>query len=515
VYHDVVARVLLQVLGMTEQEALGWHKISVCFAHKGTAARTPETRIEQAIIEGSVPYELQLDTAGEYIVTDLSTGKRTAIVATEHVFVPRKQSAGADSGICGSSGSSSSHSSSSTSSSSSSSSSSSNAGVSSSNCSSSSSCNIIRCDISSSSSGTAAASVVATPSAVAQQAERAHSHQTTVAAVRARQQEFRKLEDAAWAANVSAEAAAVVVAPVPVTLLSGELVGGDWRCDATDMPMRSQIVRYMMFYHDRIWARFLQRGTATPPASVGLAQQVEAAYYSQAASLALYSDRRALVLHLRAVTASFVAEATTAAAALPVALPATAAPAAATTAAAATAATAAATAAVVAPAPAAVQQCDQHSEEQQQQQQQSAPLLMVAAEQQQQASPYNTEEQDASLAVPKFDNAGTDSTATEVRSTAPEHLDADATPTSGATAAAASVRDAVDDVADDGLERNAAAAHVVSANTSIAVEFIDSDTAAQVVAAAAPAPAVELSTQQAVKQQQAQSHSALAAVQLV
>src|SRR6476469_2632292 len=123
---------------------------------------------------------------------------------------------------------------------------------------------------------------------------------------------------------------------------------------------------------------------------------------------------------------------------------------------------------------------------------------MAAAELQQQESPHNSEQQDASLAVPKFDHAATDSTATEVRSTAPEHLDADATPTSGTPAVAASVGDAVDDVTDSCTESN------------VADIFTDSSTAVQGTAAAVAAmPAVELSTQQGVQQQQAQSHSEL------
>jgi hypothetical protein len=59
------------------------HKISVCVVQKGAAARTSRTLVEQFCIEGSEMYELRLDRAGEYTVTDVSTGKRTVIAATD------------------------------------------------------------------------------------------------------------------------------------------------------------------------------------------------------------------------------------------------------------------------------------------------------------------------------------------------------------------------------------------------------------------------------------------------
>jgi hypothetical protein len=164
-----ITRVYMQVLGVREQAVQDSHKISVCVLLKGAAARTSETLVESARIQGSQPYELHLHRAGEYTVTDISTGKKSVITATD---------------------------------SSSSSSSSSNTGISSSSHSSSgsSSSGSIGCDLSNSGT-TAAASVVATSAATPQQIERADPQTLIVT------ESELHAADAAWDASVSADAA--------------------------------------------------------------------------------------------------------------------------------------------------------------------------------------------------------------------------------------------------------------------------------------------------------------------
>jgi hypothetical protein len=315
------------------------HKISVCVVQKGAAARTSRTLVEQFCIEGSEMYELRLDRAGEYTVTDVSTGKRTVIAATD-------TSSGSSSS--GNTGSSSSSHSSTTGSSSSSSSSAAHRG---------------------SSSSTPTAPVVATSAATPQRTERVDPQSLLVT------ESECHAAIAAWDASVSADAADLHGEPTPLALLEGDLAGGDWRCDARDMPSRRRFLYYIINYYSHNWSSICQRVQALGAElrfDVEAACLIEAAHYSQAEHMLAYSFRRLYAIRIQALPASCLLNDSAPVTTLPTVLEQsplqvrTALAPTATTAAAVTATAAAATSAAVTP----VEQSGQRIEQQQQQQQQ-------------------------------------------------------------------------------------------------------------------------------------------------
>jgi hypothetical protein len=274
----------MQVLGVREQEVQDSHKISVSLLQKSAVARTSEPLIKAAYIEGSEPYELLLDRAGEYRLIDNSIGKRTIIVATNSSSSSSRSKTGSSS-----SKRSSSSNTNTTGSSSHSSSSSSNTGTS-----------------SSSSSITAAAPLVAASAALQQHTERAAPQTLMVT-----ESELQQEADAAWAVSDSADAADLVVEPTPLALLGSDLAGGDWRCDARDMPTRRRFVDYIIRYYGQNWSNICMRAQALGVQfifSKETACLIEAAHYGRAEGMLAYSAKRVSAIRIKALPASCLYE---------------------------------------------------------------------------------------------------------------------------------------------------------------------------------------------------------------
>jgi hypothetical protein len=269
--------------------------------------------------------------------------------------------------------------------------------------------------------------------------------------------------------------------PTPLELLEGDLTGGDWRCDASDMPTRTRFVRYIMCYYSHNWSSICQRVQALGAKlrfDLETACLIEAAYYSQAEHMLAYSFKRLYAIRIQALPASCLCEGSAPVAMLPTVLEqlpmqmTTAAP---------TAVTAAAEAS-------AIEQCSQHSEQQQQQRHQVPPLSMLAAAALQwEAARCSTVQHGASLAVAQLNSAAPVTSGIETLPTAFKQSDADAIAANSDSTAAFSDSNAEPDVAEGSVEGNTAVAHKLCADTSTAVESTDSD-AATIAAAAAAAP---------------------------